>query len=105
MPDIPALPTVGETINKLAALGSSRQIALYLEEQQCAGHRNLAQSCPLARYVSRETGEVVRVGGLICEYDAAFGVALAFLPDGVREFVKDFDHGRYPNLIKGDLGA
>lgn len=100
MPDIPALPTVGETIDKLAALGDSRQIAQYLEAQNCAGDREVAQSCPVARHLSRETGSLVQVGDTICEYTAEGRFHVAFLPLPVRDFVNDFDGGHYPNLIK-----
>jgi hypothetical protein len=98
----PHLPTVVEVIDKLAAVGSSVQIAMHLRQQQCVGAAGASLSCPVARYVRRETGESVQIGGVVYLRPGVVGAeVVGFLPDPIRDFIEDFDGGRYPDLIEG----
>lgn len=102
----PNLPTVAEVIDKLAALGGSAQIAMYLREQRCVGDLGWSRSCPVARYVHRETGESVRIGGVVYLQRLGWDGAdvVRSLPEPVGEFIEDFDGGRYPDLIQPAVG-
>jgi len=98
----PHLPTVVEVLDKLAVLGGSAQIAIHLQEQQCVGETGASLSCPVARYIRRETGESVQVGGVVYLRPGVVGAeVVGFLPDPIRDFIEDFDGGRYPDLVDG----
>jgi hypothetical protein len=92
------IATVTEALDKLAAHGSARKIANFLAAEQCAGHRNAGASCPVARYVTRNTGRTVYVDG-----ESWFGgfddADVHPVPGNVSAFVDRFDKGWYPELI------
>lgn len=94
-------PTLADLVGKLEALGSSRQIADFLQEQGTRAVRNQPQRCAVAQYVNRATGGCSSVGAI-----GAFLWLNGVLPEEVQypggplnDFVIDFDCGKYPELI------
>lgn len=94
------LPTVGEVLDKLAALGSPRQIASHFEQAGVRGRRGRAHTCPLAQYLAVETGHQVAVTWSTATYCDRDGAIETRLPGPVSEFAGNFDQGFYPRLIE-----
>lgn len=83
----------------LAALpGTSRGVAEFLLAGGYVGERNSLKGCPVALYLGGE------LGGEVCvAMDGAWIYGLGpytALPSGVRDFVDDFDKGKYPSLVR-----
>lgn len=92
-------PTIPELLDKLATQGNAEQIAAYFEEQEVQGFRRKHASCPVARYLHREgPTRSVRVGRWFADWETALQAGHCELPDPVRDFVTNFDNGRYPAL-------
>jgi hypothetical protein len=75
------------------------EIASAFEEAGITGYMVEARRCPLAKYVTQETGFTVGVAGETVVPEAYFQVAV-FLPRQIRKFVDKFDDGEYPNLVE-----
>lgn len=106
---------IADVIGKLEALGSSRQIADFLEEQGVKATMKHANSCAIARYVEGQVGVGVRVGHRSTQlkhpresttvtegettwhYDYQQAEYLEGSP--ITDFVADFDAGKYPALV------
>ena len=86
-------------IEKLTGMGTTKEIAKYLEGEGITGHQTNAKACPVARYLQRETehnvqvtiGHVMIVGRRIME--------VMYLPQHLSDFIVEFDAGYYPELI------
>jgi hypothetical protein len=114
MPDLPTFPLTAEGIRdalrtldaqpwELAKqLGAAGVKGVIGNECACPIARRIAQLVPGADVVFVEA-ETVRVGG----YDRdTFGFDLpvtysAQLPDGVQDFIQEFDLSEWPELIEG----
>ena len=81
----------------LAALGSTDAIAQHLRETGSRGHREWATGCPIAVYVYGRTG--VAVGVTACRWRIWSDAGdWALMPGVVGEFIREFEHGRWPDL-------
>lgn len=82
----------------LDRLGSTAdQIAEALANKGCRGTR--VDKCPLEVYLEAEFSMTARVGNLT----AAVGPDVRYLSEPLRDFVRGFDAGRYPDLIQAYL--
>lgn len=99
-------------MDKLAALGSSQAIAEFLQVEGVTGMRDYGHACPVSWYLRRATGWRATVS------PTAWSLRARDLPAGmrrrsrtpqpIREFIVDFDGGRYPELawsVPGDGAA
>ena len=88
--------------DKLDALGSPDAIASFLAAEGCTGDHQ-AWTCPVSRYVTRETGVGV---GITLQFWAPHTQQYIShdrqLPGHVSEFVARFDDGAYPWLHRID---
>lgn len=95
-------------LDKLAALGSPDQIALFLAEQGIKGVQDEVSLCPVAKFVQREiecevwinpltSGKAVGHAGF--GDDPEFGVSVN-LPESVNAFAHAFDNSLYEYLIE-----
>jgi hypothetical protein len=104
-------PTVPEALDKLAALGSPRQIADFLVQRQIKAFPSKLDRCAIAEYVRAETEIEVNVfcgggaGADVCRdikgvvrHDMNPNVG-DVLPDVLQDFARGFDRGAYPELI------
>lgn len=101
--------TLTDALDKLAAQGTSHQVAEYLEQVQALGRIGSPVSCPLACYLDRhvEFDEHVIVGPMgahvvrdvrVIDVDESFDLYSVDLPEPVAAFVAEFDDGLYPDL-------
>lgn len=84
-------------LEKLGALGSSRAIAKFLEEEGVSGKLKGATSCPIANYVRRETGVSIAVSAEL--WAGHPDAERRPVPRWVGEFVARFDDGAFPALV------
>jgi len=86
-------------MDKLTGLGSSQAIADYLAVERVLGILATGQSCPVAVYLQRVTGQVPLVG-IGSWHPNRFDIDRPWYPhsDPVRAFIRDFDAGCYPEL-------
>lgn len=96
---------VAEALGKLAACGSTRQIADHLLEQECIGSIGKPTRCPVAKYIQKMTGVFVHVGTTQWARDFAMHRARrrGMLPEEVHQFVVGMDSGQFPELSKRSL--
>lgn len=103
---LPEAPTVTELLDKLQALGTHREIALFLAERGVVGTCNNAQHCPIAHYLQDETGKPgIRVGEdemVIWRTTGAYEEQQK-LPPAVKDFIAFFDSHMHPDLIDPQL--
>lgn len=99
-------------VDKLAAFQTAQEIRDFLVDEEIKAHPVQARACAIAMYVSRGSGEQVSVA-------RSLGVCLAgFVEDRVgkltevgactpamREFIANFDNGRYPELMAEEVFA
>lgn len=98
----PEVPTVAELLDKLATLGSHRQIALHLAERGINGTPCNAGSCPIAHYLQVETGNPeIHVGDDDCAVwrGGALPDERHSIPPAVKDFIAFFDAHLYPDLV------
>ena len=94
-------------MDELAALGSSQAIAAFLHAKRVSGLRNYCTACPAAVYL------FLRAGYRVAVQKTRWSLRARVLPEGmprtnrtpkpVREFIIDFDAGRYPELTHGEM--
>lgn len=89
-------PTPAEVLDKLAALGSPRQIADHLASLGVRGYRTVADLCPVSVHVTAQTGVRVDIRTTFC--DLRKEQRTIPLPDPVARFVSRFDVGDFPEL-------
>lgn len=90
--------TIEEAVRQLSELagGNADRIAAYLRDQGISGKRHNAECCPLAQWLTGQTGSTgLSVDG---DYVSAPGQGSAWLPDSAAQFVEGFDVGNYPFL-------
>lgn len=104
-------PTLPELLDKLAALGSTAQIADFLRQEQIQGRPLSVRRCPVARYLQRELKQAVWVlpntspdpkydpGGAGIDNGSS---EVTPLPDLINTFANEFDECAYPDLIRDD---
>lgn len=91
--------TVPEALDKLAALGDHHHIATHLAERGVKGACNNPTYCPIAQYLSKETGVQVEVGlHAAYTHKGAEATGLDWLPDPVSDFIAAFDSREHPEL-------
>lgn len=94
---------VNTTKDILTALNilTAKEIAAKLKHLNIKGERKSAFSCPLSAYLENRTGvhHTITDNGYYI-YDRAHGIIHGELPKSVAKFVKKFDKGKYPELIK-----
>jgi hypothetical protein len=93
-----AREAVNTVLAKLAAIGSSRQIAEFFEREGITGLVGYSISCPVANYVRREAGAMVIVGARFWSFPFVLGQNP--IPDVVGDFVCHFDRGEWPQLAR-----
>lgn len=99
---------VGKIMRAVAGLGTTPdEIAETLAAEGLVGVRSTGNECPVARYVRKHFGaygvSIVVAGEEKFFVGATVGgwVAERPTPVQVREFMQNFDQGRYPQLIDG----
>lgn len=103
------LPSVPEVLDKLAALGSARQIADFLLEQEMKAYPVRVNACAVAVYLQKETGMQVTVHPghfldetMIGQVNIPGQRTPVNLPKAVQKFACEFDRWTYPDLIADD---
>lgn len=102
--------TLTDALDKLAAQGTSHQVAQYLLDHAVIGRIGSPVACPLACYLDRlvDSDEHVIVGPMgahvvrdvrVIDVDESFDLYSVDLPEPVAAFVAEFDDGLYPDLI------
>lgn len=106
--DIPPAKTLTELLAKLEQLGSADAIAKFFYNEGVRGERNIASGCPIAKWLTVETGGEYSVNGAsVCEFPTSKQLAggrkegVVALPDAAREFIRNFDTGAYAHLAIG----
>lgn len=90
----------------LAKLGNSpEQARSVIRDAGCQGQRTAPQSCPLHRFIKKETGHGTEVycDQVAVSVPAGHGWSHTVwidLPDSISHFVEAFDNGEYPELIQ-----
>lgn len=93
-------PTVVDVVNKLVALGSADQIALFFEGEEIVGEPTFTDACPVANYVRRETGRrVLASWSGIYAFGHADRLEVEFGFEPIGAFMRKFDSLSYPALI------
>lgn len=104
--------------DKLASFESAQEIADFLKGYQVKGYRFQAGRCPISRWMSHQTGLIVRTGNArvrAVHYDpdtlVVYGtvetvlkntIAVKENTDAMRAFILSFDGAAYPDLIAND---
>lgn len=79
----------------LEALGpTAAHVAEKLKYLRCKGHRDIANLCPVARYLSKGGFENICVANCHCYVEGR----PYWLPGAVSSFILNFDLGYYPEL-------
>lgn len=91
--------TLSDVLHTLAV--NEYDIPGFLHKQGIRGYPDDCGACPVAVYVSRETGAVdvdVQTWSTVVEYcDGTEDVADN--PPAVAEFIRSFDNGEFPQLV------
>ena len=87
---------VTEALDQLGEMEPD-EIAKFLLERGHKGARGASMLCPLALYLTSINGKVAVLSATVCA--GGEEPMLAPLPISVREFVRGFDDGRYPQLM------
>jgi hypothetical protein len=74
------------------------EIAVFLKKKDVKGSPMLRCHCPIAKYLKRRTGRVHEVTGVGCVREFKKRARYVKASSGVRDFVRQFDRGRYPDL-------
>lgn len=98
---------VRRALKRLTRL-SPKGIAKLLAQEGIKGRPGWSHLCPVARFLSREAGcevlvDFVAGDELVAILDEGYNWPLQIkVPDSVKEFVKRFDNGEFPELIEGE---
>lgn len=88
----------------LVKLGESGgEIAQFLKAQECKGYISEPNSCPIAVYLSKETGQPAFVSADCIYLNKASDPSYLTeeeIPIAVEDFIFRFDDGEYPELLK-----
>ncbi len=85
-------------LNKLEGLGrSSEEIFTFMVSQGIRGRKKAACDCPVTRFLKKEGYDMPFVG--LWTLDASTKNLTVGTPAPVREFIRDFDKGKYPSLV------
>lgn len=87
--------TVEEAVSLLARHDEG-EIAELMEVSEIRGNKAQASSCPIARWITKVTGERVHVEIGYVDYHG--GDASVCAPPSVTMFIVSFDNGDYPHL-------
>lgn len=97
---------LNEVVNELGQL-SDNDIAAYLKVHGITGVRGSTASCPLAEYISKETGLNVRVASYVwvpfnegCPALSRGTKQEVMTPESMRAFISKFDAGKWPELMR-----
>ena len=83
-------------LDNLESLGSPNAIAEFLRLQGCRGRRGDAFKCPVATYITQNTGaQQLLISKPLWTTIAETGIT----PPTVGQFVAMFDGGDYPDLV------
>src|SRR3954470_10484866 len=93
---------VAGNLAMLCELGSADRIAAYLARKGVKGKRGRPAWCAIAVYLSDRSGTPVGVNREYIDLLVACRTVKISSPEPLREFVRKFDHGDYPGLVKGD---
>lgn len=88
------------TLEELAKLNVEQIVALFVRED-ARGPRLNHCKCPTAVFLEKRIGETVSVGtsDIVLTRDISTkGYRSALTPPSVREFIRNYDSGRYPEL-------
>jgi len=90
--------TAPQVIADLAALGSAEAIAAHLTDRGVRGRIGTLSDCPIGRLVRAEAGATdVLVGS---QHVFGPGSRTEETPAPIREFIAQFDAGRWPGLVE-----
>jgi hypothetical protein len=95
--------TVRKAETLLAGLGANEfQVAFTLKAQGIKGHRNSIHYCPVAEYLVSNLSKRIphRHAISVALYSARIKKEIIGMPLPVRDFIKSFDRGVYPELDK-----
>lgn len=103
-------------MDKLGGFAHEDELAAFLLDERCSGTRGAGRVCPVARYLTRETGAAVMVGQGSWSPDYVMATLVRYttkgvyggpticnptflpLPPVVSRMIVKFDHGGYPAL-------
>jgi hypothetical protein len=89
-------------VNKLADMKTATEIRDFLVSEEIQAVPNVGDKCAVAEYVTSRSGYEVSVTyvSLACKDENSS----LWLPhsEAMREFVRNFDLGKYPELVKND---
>jgi len=86
--------TLDET---LVAMGNTEnEVVAFLRARHITGSRKDSEKCPVAEYLSHETGEDIGVAEKFIY--TLFSKVPTALPQSVQDFIAGFDAGKYPDL-------
>lgn len=92
------MKTLNEMLDELRGYTSSEALAGLFHKEGITGKRANPNTCPVARYLSKSTGQTVQVFPFIVQTISA-GIET---PGVVTSFVDKFDRGDFPDLIEGE---
>lgn len=94
------MKTLQEAMDALP--NTSPKIAKLMRERGIKGYKSNAFTCPIAKYIAKETGcsDVSVSYERAHMYHLGFETAAEFaeLSDAAKRFIRSFDQGRYPDL-------
>lgn len=85
--------------DKLAGFDDPDELAVFLRDQEAVGLPQVADACPMARWLQRETGLPAAVTVFMTCPDPYGSAGRRIHSPGMRRFVIGFDSGWYPFLI------
>ncbi len=89
-------------LEAIQALGETpEQVTAKLSEMGIKGYRQMASSCPVAKYLNACGFPHVTVGStanLYQDADKHYSDQCHHLPAGVKQWICDFDDGKYPEF-------
>ena len=99
---------VSVLVDKLNTMENADEVALFLESQGIKGNRGMAVSCPISNWIMRESGvDDVTTLYDVMVWDSTNGFSVCLerhgLGYGPWEFVKNFDGGKYPHLMRDEV--
>lgn len=110
--DVPA-PTITPTadvalldlLKRVEGFTTADEIGRFFFDEGIRGRQSQPDDCPFAKWIKVVTGKAYRVGSRwIAQPDDPTELIAEFSP-AVRDFIRRFDAGCYPQLVQGHMRA
>src|ERR1700745_1706260 len=93
--------------DKLSGFETAEELRKYFQELGIQGRRGAFSGCPIANWISQQTGEpsVVDIGKITIAHwtdDQYYRASVFNHTDATYQFILDFDAGDYPELAQGE---